>query len=202
MNKKIWLSALMAGALAGSALTVFAQDAPPPAGDNGGQTSGDNNGPQGGNGHGRPGMGPGGPQGGMVMNPDKLKDKLGLTDDQVTQMKDLFRTQMAAGKTIQDQMKLDIDTLQQKVDAKASVAELQKSLDALAADRKAMQASRENMETQVNKILTTVQQAKLILGMQNRGGQFMQRLMNRRKMNQGNSSPDAGGDSSNAPGAN
>jgi len=189
MNKRIWLAALMAGTLVGSALTVFAQDSQPPAG-------GDN-GPQAGQDGGHPGMGEGGPQG--MMNLHRMKDKLGLTDDQVAKLKTLFDSQREAGKPLMDQTKIDMDTLQQKVDTKASDVDLKKALDVLSGDRKAMEANRQKMEDQLRQILTPFQQAKWVLSMRMGGGQ-MGNWMQHRKDGQGGNN--AGGDSGKTPGGN
>jgi Spy/CpxP family protein refolding chaperone len=193
MNKRIWLSALMAGTLVGSALTVFAQDSQPSAGDNG---------PQAGEEGGHSGMGAGGPQGGMMMNPEKLKDRLGLTDVQIAQMRNLFKSQMEANQSLRDKMKIDMDTLKQKVDAKASDGDLKKVLDALSADRKTMEANRQKMEDKVRHILTPLQQAKMVLGMQARGGQMMEKWMQNHKGGKNKAGDNEGGDSGNAPGGN
>ncbi len=150
MNKKMWLVGLMAAALMVPALTALAQDNPAPGGQ------------------------PGGQQGGM--NLERMKEKLGLSDDQVSKLKDLLKAQMEAGQTFRDQLKADIDVLQQKVDSKASDGDLKKALDTLVADRKAMEANRQKTEDMFREILTPLQQAKMVLGMQSIGA---------RRMNQG-----------------
>ncbi len=128
----------------------------------------DDSAPAGGDDH--PGMGHG-MDGGMMGGGhlDKLKEKLGLTNDQAAKLKDVFKSQMEANKPLRDQMKIDVDTLQQKVDAKASDADIKKLLDKLETDNKQMQAGREKMKDQLRAILTPTQQAKMVLGMRKMG---------------------------------
>ncbi len=168
MNKRLWLASLFAGALVGSTVMLYADEAKNQAGD-GGQVATDNA-PQGGDEGGHHGMGL-----------EKMKEKLGLTDDQATQMKALFKSRMDSGKTLRDQMKVDLDILKQKVDAKASNGDLKSALDTLSADKKAMDKNRQRMEDQVRQILTPMQQAKLVLSMQERGGEMMKKWMKHRK---------------------
>jgi Spy/CpxP family protein refolding chaperone len=163
MKKKLWLVALMTTALVGTAFTLYADDAQAPAG-------GDD----------KPGMGQGtdpGPDGGMMGGDhmDKMKEKLGLSDDQAAKLKDLFKSQMEANKPLRDQMKIDMDTLQQKVDMKASDGDIKKLLDKLDSENKEMQASRDKMKDQLRSILTPTQQAKMVLGMRKMGMGMMNR---------------------------
>jgi Spy/CpxP family protein refolding chaperone len=163
MKKKIWLAGLMAATLVGAALTAYADDDQAPAG-------GDD----------KPGMGQGmdDGMGGDMMDGDhmdRMKEKLGLTDDQVSKLKDLFKSQMEANKPLRDQMKIDVDTLQQKVDMKASDGDIKKLLDKLDAEQKQMQDSREKMKDQLRSILTPTQQAKMVLGMRKMGMGMMNR---------------------------
>jgi len=183
MRRTIWLAGLMAATLAGvtvAARTAYADDSQAPSGDNG-----------------KPSMGQGtdpGPDGGMMGGDqmDKMKEKLGLTDDQVSKLKNLFKSQMEANKPLRDQMKIDMDTLQQKVDMKASDGDIQKLLDKLDGEQKEMQASREKMKDQWKAILTPTQQAKMVLGMQKRGMGMMKKMWNQRH-GKGNAPGNGGG---------
>lgn len=162
MKKKIWLAGLMAATLAGAVFTAYADDDQASTG-----------------GADKPGMGRGmddGMGGGMMGGHlDRLKEKLSLTDDQVSKLKDLFKGQMEANKPLRDQMKIDIDTLQQKVDMKASDGDIKKLLDKLDTEHKQMTDSREKMKDQLRSILTPTQQAKMVLGMHMRGRGMMNR---------------------------
>lgn len=165
MKKKIWLAGLMAAALAGAAWTAYADDNQAPAGSDD-----------------KPAMGQGmDPDGGMMggEHMDKMKEKLGLTDDQASKLKDLFKNQMEANKPLRDQMKIDMDTLQQKVDMKASDGDIKKLLDKLDGEQKQMQASRDKMKDQLRSILTPTQQAKMVLGMRQMGMGMMEKWKGR-----------------------
>ncbi len=171
MSKKIWLAGLMAVALAGTALTASADDSQAPAGDND-----------------QPGMGQGmcgGMMGGGRL--EKMKEKLGLADGQVSQLKGLFKSQGKTMKPLRDQLKIDMDTLQQKVDQKASDGDLRKLLDKLDAESREMQAGREKMKAQLRSILTPTQQAKFVLGMRGKGMQMMKKWREHRKEKGGSS---------------
>jgi len=180
MKSRIWLAGLMAVALAGAALTTYADDDQAPAGDND-----------------HPGMGQGmddGMMGGGHMA--MMKEKLGLTDDQAAKLKDLFKGQMEANKPLRDQMKIDVDTLQQKVDMKASDGDIKKLLDKLDGEQKQMQASHEKMKDQLRSILTPTQQAKMVLGMRKMG----MGMMNKWKGHHGKKDGKGGDDEKGQPG--
>jgi len=111
---------------------------------------------------------------------DKLKDKLGLTDDQATKMKDLFKNHMEETQPLRDQMKVDMDTLRLKVHSKASDGEIKKLLDTLSADRDKMESGRKTMEKKVREILNPTQQAKFLVSMRDRGMGMMGKRMGQR----------------------
>jgi Spy/CpxP family protein refolding chaperone len=127
---------------------VRAQD-DPPTGDDGGQ----------------PAMRHKGDWGGKDHMADRWKEKLGLSDSQVTQLKDAFKKQMEEAKSLRDQERIDRDTLQQKVDLKTSDSEIQKLLDTLSADREKAEAKRKKFEEQLKSILSPTQRAKFVLDM-------------------------------------
>ncbi len=97
------------------------------------------------------------------------KEKLGLTDDQVAKMKELMKKQMTETQPLRDQMKVDMDTLKLKVDAKASDDTIKILLDNLSADKKKLQAKRESFIEQAKSILTPSQQAKFLMSMKGHG---------------------------------
>ena len=106
---------------------------------------------------------------------DRLKEKLGLTDDQAVKLKGLFKKQMEDTRSLRDQMRIDMDTLRQKVDMKTSDSEIKKLLDALSADRDKIEEGRRKMEKNLREILTPTQQAKFLMGMRARGMEMMHR---------------------------
>jgi Spy/CpxP family protein refolding chaperone len=161
MKKWTVLTSLLAALTFGFALAVHADDDQAAPGGDKPAAMGDNGGPD-------------DMQGGMMgRHFDRMKEKLGLSDSQASKLKDLFKKQMEEMKPLRDQMKIDMDTLQQKVDTKASDTDVKKVLDALSADRKSMEAGRQKMEDAVREILNPTQQAKLVLSMKDRGQRMM-----------------------------
>jgi len=126
---------------------------------------------------------------------EHLKDKLGLTDDQAAKLKETFKKQREANKPLRDQEKIDIDTLQQKVDSKASDSDIKDALDKLSADHKSMQAAQDNSMDKIREILTPMQQAKWVLTMR-RG--MMDHKWNGKKKGDWKKNKD-GGDDADAP---
>lgn len=96
---------------------------------------------------------------------EHLTKKLDLTDDQATKLKALFKKNMEANKPLRDQEKIDMDTLQQRVDTKASGSDIKDLLDKLLSDRKQLQAAQDNFMDKIRTILNPTQQAKWVLSM-------------------------------------
>lgn len=103
----------------------------------------------------------------------RWKEKLGLSDSQASQVKDVFKKNRESMKPLMDQVKIDMDTLQQKVDTKASDADIKKLLDSLSSDRDKLQEGRKKMEAQLKGILNPTQQAKMVLLMKQRAKGMM-----------------------------
>jgi Spy/CpxP family protein refolding chaperone len=165
MKKWTVLAGFLAALTFGFALAVHADDDQAAPGGEKAAPMGDNGGPD-------------DAQGGMMGGHfDRMKEKLGLSDGQASKLKELFKKQMADMKPLRDQMKIDMDTLQQKVDTKASDADVKKVLDALSTDRKNMEAGRQKMEDSVREILDPTQQAKLVLSMKDRGREMLGKWM-------------------------
>ncbi len=96
---------------------------------------------------------------------EHMKDKLGLTDDQAAKIKEAFMKQKEAIKPLRDQEKIDMDTLQQKVDSKASDADIKALLDKLKADHKLVMDTQERSMDKIRTILNPTQQAQMVLMM-------------------------------------
>jgi Spy/CpxP family protein refolding chaperone len=96
---------------------------------------------------------------------EHMKEKLGLTDDQATQLKEAFKKHEEANRPLRDQEKIDVDTLQQKVDIKASDSDIKDLLDKLENDHKQMQQVQDNFMDKIRTILNPTQQAKWLLWM-------------------------------------
>ncbi|HEY5039449.1 MAG TPA: Spy/CpxP family protein refolding chaperone, partial [bacterium] len=100
MKKLIYLGSLLTVLVLGPVMTIRADENQPSTGD--GEKmgmKGDMDSPEAGKGR-----------------LEKMKEKLGLTDAQATQLKDLFQKQREDTKPLRDQVKIDMDTLKQKVD--------------------------------------------------------------------------------------
>ncbi len=158
--RDLWMPGLLAVAATGFTLApslALAQDdasTTAPAGDNGGPSKGGWDHPHG---------GWGGPMGGF-------KEMLGLTDDQESQLKDLFKSQMEESKMLRDKVRLDTDMLRLKLDGKASDDEIKDALDKLKTEKKEMQAAHEKFQAKLDSILTPRQQAQMMLDHGHRGG--------------------------------
>jgi Spy/CpxP family protein refolding chaperone len=96
---------------------------------------------------------------------DKMKDKLKLSDDQVTQLKQAMENQKASAMPLMDDMKAQTKTLAQKVKAGASDDTLKPILDQLDQDRQSLDMGRQKTMASIRVILTPTQQAKAYLAM-------------------------------------
>ncbi|MBI3563909.1 MAG: DUF4890 domain-containing protein, partial [Elusimicrobia bacterium] len=112
----------------------------------------------------------GGPQGGPP-SPEmrekmaaKLKEKLGLTDDQAAKFKEAEKAHFEAMKPVHEKTKELMEKLHKQVEAKAKDDELKATLDALKAQRKTLQDEQEKFHASLQGILTPTQQAKFVLG--------------------------------------
>jgi Spy/CpxP family protein refolding chaperone len=112
---------------------------------------------------------------------EHLKEKLGLTDDQATQLKEAFKKQEEAIKPLRDQEKIDVDMLQQKVDTKASDSDIKALLDKLKEDHKTVQDAQERSMDKMRTILNPTQQAKWVLSMRDRMGAWGRRGWDHKK---------------------
>ena len=112
---------------------------------------------------------------------EHLKEKLGLTDDQATQLKEAFKKQEEAIKPLRDQEKIDVDVLQQKVDTKASDSDIKTLLDKLKEDHKTVQDAQERSMEKMRTILNPTQQAKWVLSMRDRRGAWGRRGWDKKK---------------------
>ncbi len=104
---------------------------------------------------------------------EHMKKELGLTDAQTAKLKTVMKKEREANKTLWDQVKIDLDTLQQKVDTKASDSDITNVLDKLKSDRKQLREAQENSMERMRSILTPMQQAKMVLMMKDKMGERM-----------------------------
>ncbi len=94
----------------------------------------------------------------------KMKEKLGLSDDQVTKIKAVFADSKKNIEPLKKQYEADLKSLKDKVKAGVADSELKILLDALQADDQKMMDARKNIMEQMKAILTPLQQAKDIIG--------------------------------------
>jgi Spy/CpxP family protein refolding chaperone len=112
----------------------------------------------------------------------KMKDKLGLTDDQVAKLKQLGESAKAEITPLWKQMGADLKALGEKVKAKAGDDVLKPLLDSINTDRQNLDAAKNKYIDQSRTILTPTQQAKMVIyeamkwkGMMNKWGKGMKK---------------------------
>jgi Spy/CpxP family protein refolding chaperone len=113
------------------------------------------------------GDGPQGEMGGKWV--DKMKEKLDLTDAQVSRIKQVFENQKSTAKPIREDLKTQTKALAQKMKAGAGDGDLKPLLDKIDQDRKNLDAARQQNMEALRGILTPTQQAKAYLAMAKRG---------------------------------
>lgn len=99
---------------------------------------------------------------------EKMKEKLGLTDDQAAKFKAAMKAHGDAVKPLHEKLRDGMKKLHGQVEAKASDADIKATLDSLKSTRKDMEAAQEKLHAEVSTILTPTQQAKMLLGMMHR----------------------------------
>lgn len=109
------------------------------------------------------------------MSAAKLKDKLGLSDDQVKKLDASMAALKESVKPLREQVKKDMTALKEQLKAKAKDDEIQSTLDALKKDRDAMRDAMEKHMADLKDILTPTQRAKMVVKMGERRKHFWQR---------------------------
>lgn len=94
----------------------------------------------------------------------KMKEKLGLSDDQVIKIKAIFTDSKKTVEPLKKQHEADMKALKAKVKAGAADSELKLLLDALQLDNQKIMDARKTVMEQVKAILTPLQQAKEVIG--------------------------------------
>jgi Spy/CpxP family protein refolding chaperone len=94
---------------------------------------------------------------------DGLKKRLGLTDDQVSQWKEVEKGQKDQAKLLRDKESADKANLVLLVDQKASDDALSAALKTLKSDRAAIEAQKAKTDDAIAGILSPTQQAKLLI---------------------------------------
>lgn len=112
--------------------------------------------------------------GGKMM--EKMKDELGLSDAQVEKIKALHKDEGGEMKAAREKTKKDVDALKALVEKKGADADITAAINALQADRKAMEADREKKQEAMRAILTPLQQGKMVLQMVEHMREGMERM--------------------------
>ena len=102
------------------------------------------------------------------MGPEKMKEKLGLSDEQAEKFKASFKAMREAAKPLREKMKGTMEKLRDQVKNKASDSEIQATLDELRANEKAMQDAHQKARDDSASYLTPTQRAKMALFMMRR----------------------------------
>jgi Spy/CpxP family protein refolding chaperone len=157
-------AALLAGARVPRALAQPSDGGGPQA-DAGGPPSGDEaNAPE------------GSPRGGERRGGDRdmhrMKSRLGLSDDAAAKLEAAIKARREASGPLQKQLREGMRKLGGQLRDKAADADIQATLDSLAAARKGLREQEETFESSVKGFLTATQRAKLLIGqmMMARGG--------------------------------
>jgi Spy/CpxP family protein refolding chaperone len=103
------------------------------------------------------------PDGGKMA--DQMKKRLELTDEQAAKLKDAMKAHADEMKPFADQVKSLVKKLAGQIKDKASDADVQGSLDALKAARRAMAAAQDKFQDSLEGFLTPTQRAKMAVGM-------------------------------------
>lgn len=97
---------------------------------------------------------------------EKMKERLGLTDDQAAKLKAAWKAEKDASEELREKSKQASHKLEEEVRDLASEKEIQATLDQLDANRKAMMAERQKLEASFAAILRPSQRAKMRLMME------------------------------------
>lgn len=159
--KRILLPLLALGLAAGLRADK-AMDGPKPGDHDGGPRYEDGRGPEGPEDHDGPGMMEGPEHGGPgMMEPGRMKQKLGLTDEQVKKLKALKEGRDAM-KGVRRELRDKMTKLGDMVEDKASEAQLAAALKEIDALEAKMKASMEKQKAEFEAILTATQRAKMM----------------------------------------
>jgi Spy/CpxP family protein refolding chaperone len=94
----------------------------------------------------------------------QIKEKLGLSDEQVAKLKTMVQSEKAELAPMVKQQLADLKTLGEKVKANAPDAELSPILDKMEARRQNIESVKSKYIGEARTILTPTQQAKVVLG--------------------------------------
>ncbi len=101
---------------------------------------------------------------------ERMKERLGLTDEQAAKLKELRGSNKKEMRALQDKVQDETTAIKRKLRDGAGDDVLKPLLDKLAADHEALQAKRKANMDKMRAILTPTQQAKFLVGMMGRMG--------------------------------
>src|SRR3989338_9416048 len=99
---------------------------------------------------------------------NKIKEKLGLPDEQAEKLKAARKAKRQALKPLREQLSNDMDKLRAQIKDKAGDGDIQATLNQLELNHKAIQAENEKFKTAIAGFLSATQRAKLLLAMTGR----------------------------------
>lgn len=95
---------------------------------------------------------------------ERVKEALGLSDEQQDKLKSLRRAHRDASSELRGKLKAAMRRLGDQLEDKATEKELAATLDSIASSRKALGQQREKFEKELSAVLTPTQRAKLLAG--------------------------------------
>jgi len=101
---------------------------------------------------------------------DRMKERLGLTDEQAAKLKDLRESNQKEMRALQDKVQDETTAIKRKLRDGAGDSVLKPLLDKLQADHETLQAKRKANMDKMREILTPTQQAKMLVMMGRRMG--------------------------------
>ncbi len=111
-----------------------------------------------------------GEKGGKEAFASRMREKLGISEEQEDKLKAARRVKRDASAAAFAELAAATRTLQDQLEDKASEADLAATLDKIAAARKTMRAAEEAFEASLSSILTPTQRAKMAVAMKEHGG--------------------------------
>jgi Spy/CpxP family protein refolding chaperone len=103
---------------------------------------------------------------------ERIREKLGITEEQGAKLKAARRARRDASEAIKSDLKAGVRKLHDQLEDKAPEKDIAATLEKLSASRKALRAEEDKFEAATASILTPTQRAKMVVGMAHgmRGG--------------------------------
>jgi len=101
---------------------------------------------------------------------ERMREKLGISEEQAAKLKAARRAKRDASEASRTEMKAAMRKLSDQLEDKASDKDIAATLDKIASARKAQRAEMEKFEAGISAILTPTQRAKMLVAMKKHGG--------------------------------